>query len=156
MIQFLHGILGGLRRESPEVLPSAPNAAMFLNAFPSFISLSLLVSDEQPQDEPILELCFQKMNMRWNAPVPAIKGGLRSVSERGRGRQASFREGRFGPLSSTSWNSMPKYDDWTVLSRYNHVKGLGSRMTKKRSDPGAVTFIKSYNYFYIRNSNIFF
>ena len=41
---------------------------------------------------------------------------------------------------------MPKYDDWTVLSRYNHVKGLGSRMTKKRSDPNRNLYKISYNY----------
>lgn len=97
------------------------------------------------------------MNLFWNyvpkneyaleRPSARHKGGLRSRLRKGRGRRAEgFREGRFGPLSSTSWNSMPKYDDWTVLSRYNHVKGLGSRMTKKRSDPNRNLYKISYNY----------
>lgn len=98
-----------------------------------------------------------RMNLFWNyvpkneyaleRPSARHKGGLRSRLRKGRGRRAEgFREGRFGPLSSTSWNSMPKYDDWTVLSRYNHVKGLGSRMTKKRSDPNRNLYKISYNY----------
>ena len=98
-----------------------------------------------------------RMNLFWNyvpkneyaleRPSARHKGGLRSRLRKGRGRRAEgFREGRFGPSSSTLWNSMPKYDDWTVLSRYNHVKGLGSRMTKKRSDPNRNLYKISYNY----------
>lgn len=97
------------------------------------------------------------MNLFWNyvpkneyaleRPSARHKGGLRSRLRKGRGRRAEgFEEGRFGPSSSTLWNSMPKYDDWTVLSRYNHVKGLGSRMTKKRSDPNRNLYKISYNY----------
>ena len=42
---------------------------------------------------------------------------------------------------------MPKYDDRTVLFRYNHVKGLGSRMRKKHSDPNRNLYKIYYNYY---------